>query len=196
MSPDQEAEILHLMRRARERDRGYASFFGWAIDRDLEELGVVRALAESLATDGRLVFNELKSRGRGQDPPDVEGLSQAGHRVAFEVTELVDGRAIEAFKAGRHYDYADWDRNKFLVSLRVRLQSKVDRLPKLKDGPYEGGYVIVIHTDEPALPVETVASFLLGQSFHELSGAVSAFLLLSYDPKAGHCPYFCLAPGT
>ena len=134
MTPEQEAEVLALMRQARERDRGYASFFGWAIDRDLEELGVVRALGESLAAEDGTFFGELRVRGRGQDPPDVEGVNKSGEPTAFEVTELVDGEAIKAFKAGRHYDYADWDQRKFLAVLSARLQGKAERRSKLKGG--------------------------------------------------------------
>ena len=196
MTPGQEAEVLALMRQARERDRGYASFFGWAIDRDLEELGVVRALGESLAAEDVAFFGELRVRGRGQDPPDVEGVNKSGEPTAFEVTELVDGEAIKAFKAGRHYDYADWDQRKFLAVLSARLQGKAERRSKLKGGPYDGGYVIVVHTDEPALPTETVANYLRGQLFASLAGVDRAFLLLSYDPHQQRCPYFELAAGA
>ena len=196
MTPEQEAEVLALMRRARERDRGYASFFGWAIDRDLEELGVVRALAESLDADGGSFFGELRARGRGQDPPDVEGVDKTGKRTAFEVTELVDGEAIRAFKAGRHYDYAEWNQEKFLAVLSARLQVKAEGRAKLKGGPYGGGYVIVVHTDEPALPAEIVADHLRGRLFTSLAGVHRAFLLLSYDPRQQRCAYFDLAAGA
>jgi hypothetical protein len=193
MSPDEEAEVLRLMRQARQKDREYASFFGWAIDRDLEELGVVRALAESLEADKALFFDSLKIRGRGQDPPDVEGVSHGDRRIAFEVTELVDGSAIEAFKAGRLYDYADWNQDKFLDALHGRLNAKVEKRLTLKGGPYDGGYFIVVHTDEPLLSAETVGRFLNGQRFPELSGVARSFLLLSYDPRLEKCPYFELA---
>lgn len=43
MTPEDEREILALMREARKKDRAYANFFSWSIDRDLEELGVVKA---------------------------------------------------------------------------------------------------------------------------------------------------------
>lgn len=48
MTPEDEKEIVTLMRAAREKSRGYASFCGWATDRDLEEWGVTNTLWESL----------------------------------------------------------------------------------------------------------------------------------------------------
>jgi hypothetical protein len=54
MTSDDEAEIRALMRAAKERSRGYADFFSWAINRDLEESGVLSSLAGSIAADGIL----------------------------------------------------------------------------------------------------------------------------------------------
>ncbi len=74
MTPDDEAEILALMRAARQRSRGYADFFGWKIDRDLEESGVLSSLAESMVVDGVDFYENVKSRRRPNDPPDCEAL--------------------------------------------------------------------------------------------------------------------------
>jgi hypothetical protein len=64
MSPDDEAEIYEAMRAARLAARGYADFFGWATNRDLEEQGVVRSLTESLIAEEVLFFSKIKMRGR------------------------------------------------------------------------------------------------------------------------------------
>jgi hypothetical protein len=193
MSPEDEAAIAAAMRAARERARGYADFFGWAPDRDLEEHGVVRSLAETLEVERRLFFSKLRIRGRGNDPPDLEALDDEGRRIAIEVTELVDGRAIEAHKAGDPFNWAEWPEEKFRLRVASLLAAKNARFTKLKDAPYPGGYVVVAFTDEPELSRLTVQRFLEGQVFRSLPHISRAVLLLSYDPQISRCPCFDLA---
>ena len=177
------------MRAARAKARGYADFYAWPIDRDLEELGVVSALAASLQADDALFFSEARSRGRPHDPPDCEAVTLDGARIAIEVTELVDGAAIRAYKAGARYDWADWDSGKFLAGIAEAIAAKDARFPHLKGAPYEGGYIIIIHTDEPVLSLDLVSMFLSGHHFHKPAHLSRAFLLLSYAPAQERCPY-------
>lgn len=178
------------MRAARAKARGYSDFFLWSIDRDMEEWGVVTSLAESLDKHNALFFSHLRRRGRPNDPPDCEAAGENGARIAIEVTELVDGQAIQAYKAGAIYDWAEWDKEKFLAGLDRALKAKDSRYPNLKGGPYEGGYVVVIHTDEPLLNFETVSRFLERYDLPKPQNISRAFLLLSYDPAQNRCPYF------
>lgn len=193
MTADDEAEIMSLIRAARAKSRGYADFFGWATNRDLEEFGVISALAESLDADDASFFSDLKKRGRPNDPPDCEALSPNGSRIAIEVTELVDGEAIRAFKEGRIYDCAEWNINKFLSVLAERVAVKDKRFPHLKEPPYDGGYIVVVHSDEPELSRPTVEGFLNDHRLVRPTHIARAFLILSYDPAIGRCPYFELA---
>src|SRR5690606_3932038 len=174
---------------ARAKARGYADFFGWAIDRDLEELGIVLALAESLEADGMLFFSELRARGRGNDPPDCEAAALTGESIAIEVTELVDPAAIRAYRAGARYDWADWDKAKFITAVSQALMTKDARFPRLKGGPYHAGYVVLIHTDEPLLNLDRVRGFLVEQAFPKPDYISRAFLLMSYDAARQKCPY-------
>jgi hypothetical protein len=190
MTQEDEAEILAQMRAAQKQSRGYADYFGWNIDRDIEELGVVSSLAESITADGVMFYSNIKVRGRPNDPPDCEAVDLNGARVAIEVTELVDGDAIRAFKSGRVYDWAEWSRDKFLSALSERIEIKDKRYPHLKEQPYTGGYIVVVHTDEPSLSRITVQGYLNGYSFPKPSYVSRAFLLLSYDPSIKRCPYF------
>lgn len=190
MTPDDEAEILALMRAARKRARGYADFFGWAMDRDLEESGVISSLVESMAADGVSFFENVKSRRRPNDPPDCEATGRNGARVAIEVTELVDGEAIRAFKEGRVYDWAEWPREKFISSLAERIDAKDKRYPFLKDPPYDDGYVVVVHTDEPELSRSTVQEYLNSHGIPRPEHISRVILVLSYDPTIQRCPYF------
>jgi hypothetical protein len=189
MTPEDEKEIVGLMRAAREKGRGYASFYGWATDRDIEEWGVTTTLRESLERTGESFFDDIKRRGRGNDPPDCEAVDFEGNRIAIEVTELVCPDAIQAYKDGRVYDWADWPKDRFIAAMEQRIATKGARYGKLKDAPYEGGYVILIFTDEPMLPIGTVREFLDGHVFLRPAGVTRAFLLLSYDPEVQMCPY-------
>ena len=193
MSSDDPERINDAIREAIRRARGYADFFGWTPNRDLEEQGVLTSLAESLEADASLFFSAISIRGRGNDPPDLEAFDSSGSRIAFEVTELVDGQAIQAFKNGRPYDFAEWDQQKFLSALGSLLNGKNDRFHKLKGSPYPGGYLVVVFTDEAALPSSVVESYLQGHTFAGLTNIDRAFLLLSYDPTVERCPYFELA---
>jgi len=193
MTSDDEAEIRALMRAARERSRGYADFFGWAIDRDLEESGVLSSLAESMAADGVLFYENIKSRRRPNDPPDCEATDSEGARVAIEITELVDNEAIRAFKQGRVYDWADWPREKFISSLADRIAAKDKRYPHLKEPPYVGGYVVVVFSDEPVLTRSTVQEYLKDHDIPRPVHISRAILILSYDPAIQRCPYFEVA---
>jgi hypothetical protein len=192
MTPADEIEIVQLMRKARLESRGYASFFGWSIDRDQEELGAAKALAESLQLDEKLFFQDLKLRGRGNDPPDLEALSLSGERLALEVTELVDGAAIQAYKAGKVHAGAIWDRKKFIGVVSSLLAEKAKRFSKLKGSPYPGGYVIIVFTDEPELTTQSVENYLKEHTFNNVPDVSRSYLVLSYDPAMGRCPYFIL----
>ena len=190
MNADDEKEIIAKIRAARAKARGYADFFGWATDRDLEEWGVVSSLGESLQADNALFFSNLKQRGRPNDPPDCEAQTDNGERIAIEVTELVDGQAIQAFKEGRVYDWAEWTKEKFHSVLTERMSKKNECFPKLKEPPYVGGYIVVVHTDEPELSRTVVDAFLAKLRLGKPKHIDRAFLVLSYDPAIGRCPYF------
>jgi hypothetical protein len=193
MNPSSDAELLEFLRTAVDRARGYADFFLYAADRDLEEWGISTALAESLHAQGASFFSSVSSRKRPNDPPDCEALDGCGLRLAIEVTELVDGATIESAKRaraeGRRTPWADWSRQGFLTQLNARLTAKDAVAPRLKGGPYPAGFVVVIHTDEPRLNRMVVAEYLADAQLTRLSHVSRAFLLLSYDPSIQRCPY-------
>lgn len=190
MDDGEEREILKLMRAARAQARGYADFFHWPLDRDLEEIGVVQSLSEALESRGESFFHAVRSRGRPNDPPDCEALDCNGERIAIEVTELVDEAAIVAFKKGAKYNWAEWDVGRCTRSIAERLILKAERFSRLKDGPYPGGYVVVLHSDEPNLNLERVDRWLRDAAPFEAPNVSRAFLLLSYEPRIQDYPHF------
>lgn len=58
--------------------------------------------------------------------------------------------------------------------------------------PYDGGYAVVVFTDEPELPARKVLTYLDGHIFSGLKYITEALFLVSYDPNANCCPYFRL----
>lgn len=190
MGFNDEDEIIAMLRAAQDKARGYADFFAWTIDRDLGEWGVAWSLAESLEADNALFFSDLKSRGRPNDPPDCEALTHDGERLAIEVTELVDSETIRAYKAGQTSDWAEWSKEKFRSFLQERISKKDARFTELKDAPYKGGYVVVVHSDEPELSRGTVEKFLYVIQLEKPTHIDRVFLVLSYDPFVERCPYF------
>ena len=196
MTPEERKQIGMAILAAHKKARGYADFFGWATDRDLEEWGVITSLYESMDKDGLFPYTNVRMRGRGNDPPDCEALSNKDKRVAIEVTELVDGKAIKAYKSGISYEPAEWDKNRFLNLLSDLLKKKDKRFPKLKEPPYNGGYTVVVFTDEPDLPAYEVESHLEGHVFKGIKHITKAIFLVSYDPQVQCCPYFVLDLGS
>lgn len=188
--PIDDEEVVRLLREAARRPRGHADFFSWPPDRDLEEAYVVGHLASSAADAGRPLFQKILARGRPNDPPDVEALDTEGRRVAIEVTELVDAEAIRAAKNGHPY-WPEWTPESFRLRVRELLEGKAKRRPVLKGGPYPGGYVVVIFTDEPELRPDFVAP-RLNEPF-DVSAVDRAFLLISYEPRTSNYPYFEIA---
>ena len=191
MTTDEEREIVESMREALRRSRGHASFFEWAPNRDLEELGVATYFAESLGHRGEQVLSNVVSRGRGNDPPDCEAIAPDGTTVAIEVTELVDPAAIVAFKHKQLYEWSDWSPEKLQDALARRLVAKAARRKSLKGGPY-GQYIVLIYTDEPMLPYDTAVTLLERAAFEACEDIDRAYLLISYDPKLEYCPYLQL----
>ncbi|WP_298017838.1 hypothetical protein [uncultured Castellaniella sp.] len=196
MTPEDEKKIADLIRAARANKRGYADFYSWSTDRDIEEWGVTTELWKSLQATGESFFDDIKRRGRGNDPPDCEAVDYKGNRIAIEVTELVCPDAIRAYNDGRVYDWADWPKKRFIDAIAHRIATKGDRYGKLRGGPYEGGYVVLIFTDEPMLPIATVRKFLDGHVFSRPEGVTRVFLLLSYDPGVQMSPYVELTLGS
>ncbi|GJG88787.1 hypothetical protein tb265_40560 [Gemmatimonadetes bacterium T265] len=196
MTDDQdeiETEILDALASAADARRPYAGFFSWP-DPDVAERGVAADFAAAAAgVEPGLPWDELRSRGRGNDPPDCEAVDSTGRRIAIEITEIVDGRPIAAATATRRPQerlWAIWKRERFLQEAQRRLTEKDGKV--LKDGPYDE-YIVIIHTDEPTLDAERVGEWLTDHRFDQPRQLSRAYLLLSYDPRPASYPYFKLS---
>jgi hypothetical protein len=196
MSKAEERKIAQTMKQARTKSRGYADFFTWAPDRNLEELGVVVALAEAMEKNGDTLFHSIILRGRQNDPPDCEAMTEGGLRMAVEVTELVDGKAIQAYKKSELYNWAEWTVESFKLALENLISKKDDRFKGLKGTPYPGGYYVLIYTDEPGLNRHTVTNYLQQYVSPRPDNITGVYLLLSYDLELKSYPYFKIVFGS
>jgi hypothetical protein len=196
MDTVEEKELTARIKEAISRSRGYADYFSWPLDRDLEEYGIAQTFTESLAASGQLFFKKdsLRSRGRGNDPPDCEAEDLKGNSIGIEVTELVDPLAIEKLKNTGTYEWAEWDQAKLIRAIQKRLSAK-DSPANIKGGPY-AVYVVIVHTDEPYLNKTFVTEQLSGICFEPAQLVSRAFLLLSYDPGVKAHPYIELEFST
>ncbi len=185
-----EEEIGEFLRRAAAKQRGYAGFFGWP-EKDVAEWGVVQSLSEAAVSEPGFPLFSLTRRKPGQDPPDCEAVDSSGQRVAIEVTELVEPRAIEEVKRSGVPGsvMALWERDHFLDRLGELMVTK-DR-KSLKGAPWDD-YWILVHTDEPDLDADKVGFWLSDARLPRLVQATRAYLLMSYDPRRGGYPYFRL----
>jgi hypothetical protein len=167
--------------------RPHAGHFSWETDRALAEWGVFQEFTNALAHEGNLFFRDARHRGDGNDPPDCEAVSVDGERIGIEITELVDGRSIEAARLDKPYDWKDW--KGALVPELQKLVHRKDKPGGVNGGPYSQ-YVLLIFSDEPWLERDHVERSRKEHSFDTAALITRAFLLLSYDPFLRRYPYY------
>lgn len=189
MSEENESEIdwAAMADEFKKNHRPHAGHFSWETDRALAEWGVLQEFTNALAHEDKLFFREAHHREDGNDPPDCEAVSADRLRIGIEITELVDGRSIEAARLEKPYDWKDW-RGALLPALEKLVRRK-DRPMDVKGGPYSQ-YVLIIFSDEPWLERDYVERSLKEHTFAATELITRAFLLLSYDPFLQRYPCY------
>jgi len=177
-------EVLDELRREASSKQRHATFFSWhdrsAEGKAIAELGVLQSLLESMEAVG---CSEFQTARQSNGPwPDCEAETLDGQIVGFEVTELVDEKA----RAGKR-EAAPWDPERIIDLLNKRLA--------IKDARGTGGsgfrqLITLIHTDEFYLSFQDTVELLSKQEFRLPHGNTTrAFLLFSYMPAYGRCPF-------
>lgn len=177
--------IVGIMREARAKSRGYATYWEWAPDRSLAEVGVAKALAEYLEhAEGRSWESVQRVP---HDPPDVLLISTSGERVGVEVTELVDPATVERHRhrkkigANHSYDWANWSEDTLAKSLVNAVERKDEKLAaRTKD--YDE-LILALATDEPMITL-TLAEQALRKVSVSVEHLHRAYFILSYHPSA------------
>lgn len=172
----------------RNRSHCYASYFSWSTNREQEEIGVVQSFCESLEQDGKRFFHSYSSRGRGNDPPDCEAVSNDGQRIAIEVTELVDSESIRKAARGGCPNFEPFTKEGLYERLSKLLAEKNVKLSRAKDSPYEQ-CILLIFCDDPRAKDNALLEYVRASSFLATDHIDKAFLLYSYCPWEKCCPY-------
>lgn len=173
-------QVGEFMAMARANMRGHADYFTWKSDRTLEEWSVVRIFRDSLDRDGRGFFHSFTHRGCGKDPPDCEALSNAGERIAIELTEFVDQDSIRAAKAREPLESEPLTRTEVYRRLSDLIARK-DNPHKVKGGPYQI-YIVLVYSDDPLIRDYDIIEYVRNCEFPATRLINRAFLMLSYNP--------------
>lgn len=196
-------QVFAQMREAEARDRGYASYGEWPLDRRLGELGVVRTLAAYLA------FSEGISWASAEpvqdDPPDVLLTTTRGRRFGVEVTELVSAHAAKLDRhrkktgKGSPYDWAHWTAETAAQAIARIVETKERKLASKKASYDE--FLLGIATDEPMISFD-LAQEAVRLCRPQVKVIDRIFLLMSYDPAADKrsypdgCPVLSVSVGS
>ena len=174
------------------RKRTYASY--WEFPNEAaRDKGIVCDLVDSLGSDFfKLKDRSLKARGH-DDPPDCEARDLADNKVAFELTELVDPKAVMENTQGKGPHYREYSPTEFLAALDARITAKARELAAFKGGPYSR-YVLVLHTDEPMLNADFCREALTARPDKYVSPWTDIFMIFppppdfSGRPSLRRCP--------
>ena len=129
---------------------------------------------------GRFEYSQVQATGK--DWPDCEAHNASGWLVAFEVTELVDSKALSRARQAR-----PWSDDELVSGLESLLSQKDQR--SFHGGRY-AEVVLLIHTDELYLDAGRAGALLTGRRFAlRHRNLTRAVLLFSYSPQLGVCPY-------
>jgi hypothetical protein len=171
---------LHIIRK-------YANQFEWnRNEKNIKEVGIVRELIESISKHCSCEYRNL--RPRKDDPPDCLAETFDGSLLGFEVTELVDQKAIELNEKGREV-YRDWTDSEVLQELQTIIEEKDSK--EFLGGRYEK-LILVIHTAEPVLTHQQLRPVIDSRLFRQTKQLHEAYLLFRYDPETQGYPYIQL----
>jgi hypothetical protein len=179
-----DSDILPKLIEARQKRKGYASFFDWPYKAQKEK-GIVLDLLEAIkANDGH--HGIIKIRSNESDPPDCICTTQNGEYVGFEVTELVDAKTVKMNQRGIR-TRKKWTSGELLSKLKEIIKTKDSKT--YRGGPYSR-IVLVIFTDEPLVRAMDCGAILRGRILGQCRSITDCYLLLSYQPGLKSYPYF------
>ena len=134
---------------------------------------------------------DLRARQPGQDSPDCEAFIN-GHWCGVDVSEFVDQASLEASIKGPAQHRA-WTREDFCLEIQKRI-GREDCSAKVKGGPYQKYFLVLVVDNLYCLNRENLAQFLAGSTF-QASLVTDAYVGLSFHPEIegkGSCPVFKL----
>jgi hypothetical protein len=110
-----------------------------------------------------------------------------GGRLGIEVTELVEGGSIAAAKSGAGVPWEPFSEKQLFAFVAERIAAK-DKPKIVKGGPYDE-YVLVVYCADPRVLDYGLIEYVRGARFPRTTLISRVFLLFSYSPWEGFCPY-------
>jgi hypothetical protein len=176
-----------LIREFIEERRIYASDFEWLKrDKKTKEKGITSILLANMNKINDLPFLNIQISHK--DPPDVIAETLDGKPVGVEVSEFVDEEAIQKSERGEEV-FRYWEEKEVIEKIQKIIDGKDAK--EFFGGPYEKIYLL-IHTAKPLLDYESFKDCLSKHEFKKPVKIDAIFLLFSYSPELGRCPYIQL----
>jgi len=170
--------VAESMRKARALPRKHANFFNWH-DKETKELAICSEFIQYLVNEQGESFDSIDLGG---DPPDCVAKS-GGNEVAIEIVELVDQHAIEAQIRLNQVTLTQepWTTVRLMTHLNKLIQQKDNPSAKNKLKKIYSRYIVLIHTDEPALMVVDFDRLFKKVDLKLTELITEAYILFSYD---------------
>jgi hypothetical protein len=162
----------------------YIEGFHWP-NKDVEALGVVKSLFESMEVNGEVLFCCPSSYK--PDPPDCIAKDGEGNIVGFEVTTLDDFEEIKENVKGKSV-YRDWTSEEAIKEIQKKLNEKDTKV--FNGGPYSKN-IIILHTHNCVIEQECLDA-IKQNSFSPLKQLTDAYLLFWYNAAIKRYPYIKL----
>jgi len=140
------------------RLRAANSYWYWP-DKPVAERGAARTILE----EAGFGISGLVSCADANLPPDCQAVVD-DLPTGIEVTELVNEKALARSINSNKTFWFLWDQAAFINQLQRIIGIKSADGTRWQGGPYDRR-ILVVHTDEPCLEPELVASFLKAQRF-------------------------------
>ena len=170
------------LQKLNELKRNHADYFEWH-DKAVKELNIGLAFFRKLEELGS---QTLRNIDNAEDPPDVKVTVEGGDIIGVEITELVDQKAIELeIKKDSNYCFhvVGWDEKNTLEAIQRIITEKDSKCRAVPE--YYETVSLLIFTDEPKLPIDTLDRYLKSYQPIELKNIDNVYILTGYDPKHG-----------
>lgn len=162
--------------------RNHADYFNWH-DKEIQEIGIGLHFFQKLEEISEEYLVEIKN---AEDPPDVKVVTNTGKTIGIEITELVDQKAIE-YKIKNDSRYAGrvvgWNKEN-TINATTNIITKKDYLCGKVPNTYDT-LVLLIFTDEPKLPSDTLKKYFEGHNWPETKSFDKVYVLTGYEPQHG-----------
>lgn len=166
------------------RKRKHADYFE-AISKVTKEIGVVRDFLDVIYHESDDYCVSLMP---ASDPPDVKAVMNSGKEIYFEVTELVNAKAIEKqiIESDEYCrEILIWDKNNFTKKINEICSSKNIKCRRVFKEKRKA--ILLLFTDEPRLNSEAIRDYLKEFKFDSDNLFDDIYILTGYEPESKGC---------